>query len=428
MSERDFAISVIRKLHEAGHAALWAGGCVRDELLGLEPDDYDVATDARPEDVARLFRRTIGVGASFGVMEILGPRDQPDLRVQVASFRSDGAYIDGRHPESVRYSSAEEDAQRRDFTINGLFFDPISHQLTDYVGGQADLNARLLRAIGVPHERFREDKLRLMRGVRMAARFDLAIEPATLNAIVAMADQITVVSAERIADELRKMLALPARVRAMDLLLEVGLMQVILPELIVFCQGERESEGANNRWHFILDTLRALDGEVSFMLAFACLLHGLLDRESQGAKFPAGRAIQTICRRLKLSMAEQERIEWLVANQNTLFGAPQLPLHRLKNLLAHAGILDLLALQQAVDWAHGRPAEDVEYCRQLLQRWTREELDPPVLVTGNDLKEKGLPRGPLYKNLLEIVRNAQLDGLVSTKAEGLALVDREMNR
>src|SRR2546421_9642884 len=200
MTERDFAIEVVQRLRDAGYQALWAGGCVRDELLGLVPKDYDVATDARPEEVRRRFRRTLAVGMSFGVIEVLGPRTEAGpLVVQVATFRSDVSYSDGRHPDAVVFSSAREDALRRDFTINGMFFDPLDNQLIDYVGGQDDLRAKVLRAIGDPTARFAEDKLRLLRAVRFATRFELTVEPATETAIRAMAPAITVVSAERIA-------------------------------------------------------------------------------------------------------------------------------------------------------------------------------------------------------------------------------------
>src|SRR5437773_6759644 len=196
LTERDFAVQVVRRLRDAGHEALWAGGCVRDELLGLVPKDYDVATDARPEQVRRLFRRTVAVGLSFGVVEVLGPPGEAGLlKVQVATFRSDVSYSDGRHPDEVVFASPQEDALRRDFTINGMFFDPLDNQLIDYVGGQEDLQAKLLRAIGDPTARFAEDKLRLLRAVRFATRFDLTLDPATEHAIRAMADQVTVVSA-----------------------------------------------------------------------------------------------------------------------------------------------------------------------------------------------------------------------------------------
>src|SRR5207249_2596558 len=228
MTEREFAVSVVQRLQEAGFEALWAGGCVRDELLGLSPQDYDVATNATPDQVRHLFRRSIAVGASFGVIEVLGPRANPEpLRVEVATFRSDVSYSDGRHPDRVVFSSPREDALRRDFTINGMFFDPVKAELVDYVNGRADLEARILRAIGEPEQRFAEDKLRLLRAVRIAARFNLQIEPLTAAAMKKMASGITVVSAERIAKELRLSLVNPHRVRGMSLLLESGLAAAI---------------------------------------------------------------------------------------------------------------------------------------------------------------------------------------------------------
>src|SRR5262245_8226634 len=224
MTDREFAIDVVRRLRQSGYEALWAGGCVRDELLGVDPADYDVATSARPEEVERTFARSVGVGKSFGVIEVIGPRrhDGSFPKVQVATFRSDGAYVDGRRPESVVFSTAEEDAQRRDFTINGMFFDPLEDRVIDYVGGQADLRAGVLRAIGDPRARFREDKLRLLRAVRMAARFDFPIEPGTAAAVLEMAPEITVVSAERIAEELRKILVHRNRAWAVRQLDELG--------------------------------------------------------------------------------------------------------------------------------------------------------------------------------------------------------------
>ena len=202
MTEREFATDVVRRLRAAGFQALWAGGCVRDRLLGREPHDYDVATDARPEQVRQLFRRTVAVGVAFGVVEVLGPRTPAGpLKVQVATFRADVSYSDGRHPDAVVFSSPEEDARRRDFTINGMFFDPLDNRLLDYVGGQDDLRAGLLRAIGDARVRITEDKLRMLRAVRIATRFGLTIEPDTAVAIRAMAGQIRYDHPERTGPE-----------------------------------------------------------------------------------------------------------------------------------------------------------------------------------------------------------------------------------
>jgi poly(A) polymerase len=229
--QREFAVDVVAKLRAAGFEAYWAGGCVRDQLLGREPKDFDVATDARPDEIRGIFgfRRTVAVGEAFGVIKVVGRK--PEGEVEVATFRQDASYSDGRHPDSVRFSTPEADAQRRDFTINGLFYDPLDDRVIDFVGGQEDLARRMVRAIGDARARFAEDKLRLLRGVRIAATFDFTLEPATRDAIKAMADQITVVSAERIAAEMRLMLVHPRRARALELLRELGLLKIILPEV-----------------------------------------------------------------------------------------------------------------------------------------------------------------------------------------------------
>lgn len=278
MTEREFAIDVVRRLRDAGYQALWAGGCVRDELLGLVPKDYDVATDARPEQVQQLFRRTIAVGASFGVIEVLGPRQQESedfLKVEVATFRSDVSYSDGRHPDAVVFADAREDAWRRDFTINGMFFDPLKNELIDYVGGQADLDDRTLRAIGAPRQRFEEDKLRLLRGVRFAIRFELAIEATTEAAMRDMAASLPVVSAERIADELREILVHPRRARGLNLMLDLGLALAVLPELVPMKGLPHGPPMAptGDLWAHVMTVLEQLGPAPSFRLAMAALLH-----------------------------------------------------------------------------------------------------------------------------------------------------------
>jgi poly(A) polymerase len=404
MTEREFAADVVVRLQAAGHRALWAGGCVRDELLGLTPADYDVATDARPEQVKALFRRCHSFGASFGVVEVLGPRG-PDgewLKVQVATFRSDGAYTDGRHPDSVTFSSPEEDAKRRDFTINGMFFDPVARQVIDYVGGQADLAAKVLRAIGDPAERFSEDKLRILRAVRMAARFELAIDPATFDAARRMAPEIRAVSAERIAEELRKTLTNRHRARGFRLLREIELVPQILPEL---------ADGPT--WDRIVRVLEAFPPAVSFPLAFAAVLQSL---------GPATAA--EVCRRLRLSNAELERVAWLVTRKDVLRGVSGLRPSRWKPILAHPEVLDLIALHRANAIADGQGTEEIEFCERHLRETPAAELNPPPLLTGDDLRALGLTPGPEFKRLLDAVREAQLDGTIRTKDEALALVQR----
>ncbi len=390
MTERDFAINVVRTLQAAGHQAVFAGGCVRDQLLGLEPADYDVATDATPETVQKQFRRTLAVGASFGVIEVLGPKlDGEWLKVQVATFRSDGTYSDGRRPDAVTFSSAEEDAQRRDFTINGLFYDPVADQLLDYVGGRADLQAKLLRAIGDPQARFREDKLRMLRAVRIAARFGLAVDAATLDAARAMVPQISVVSPERIADELRKLLAAPTRGRGVALLSEFGLVEPILPE----------SVDAFDSWHEIVN---ALPGRATFEVALAAIVP----------------TADGLGRRLKLSNDERQRIEWLVAHRDALADCASMSKCKLYPILAQPGARELVDLNRA----RGHVGADL--AAQLLASTPPEVLDPPPLLTGDDLVASGWRPGREFKLILQSVRDAQLDGELINRDDAFILATR----
>ncbi len=426
MTEREFAIDVVKRLQSAGHQALWAGGCVRDELLGLVPKDYDVATDAPPDVVRRLFRRTVAVGAAFGVVEVIGPRvDGEHLIVQVATFRSDLGYSDGRRPDAVVFSSPQDDALRRDFTINGMFFDPIKEELIDYVGGQDDLHHRILRAIGDPRQRFAEDKLRLLRAIRIATRFDLTIEPETAAAIRAMADQITVVSAERIADELRKLLVERHRARGVQLLDELGLIKPLLPEMLPLKNTpHREGQvGHDTLWVHIGKVLAQLGDSASFPLALAALLHETGQPAQRAARLAA-----EIADRLKLANAEKDRTAWLIENQNGLRDAPSLPGSVLKKLLAHPGIRNLLTLHRAEALANGESTAHVEFCESRLATWTENDLNPPPLVNGNDLKMAGLKPGPRFKEILDAVRDAQLDGTITAREEALALARELMER
>jgi poly(A) polymerase len=375
------------------------------------------------------------------------------LKVQVATFRSDISYSDGRHPDAVVFSSAREDALRRDFTINGIFFDPLENRLIDYVGGQEDLRARVLRAIGDPAHRFAEDKLRMLRAVRMATRFELDIDPATADAIRAMSPQIGVVSAERIAEELRKLLVDPHRARGMRLFMDLNLTQPILPELMPMrglpqglprsdasalpppgLPGPPASEGALDLWEHVLRVLDNLGPSPSFPLAMAALLHDL-GKPRTGGRTPdrytfyshehVGRRMAgDICERLKFSNDEQKRIEWLVEKHQILSDARQMRPSKLKTLLIHPGIRELLELHRADARAAGRDTDHVAYCEQLLREWTQEDLDPPPLLTGDDLIQAGHKPGPLFKKLLDAVREAQLDGTIRTKEEAWALAYR----
>ena len=407
--QREFAEEIVRKLRAAGFTAYWAGGCVRDRLLGRVPKDYDVATDATPPKIRELFRRrrTLALGAAFGVITVLGPEGAG--QVEVATFRQDAAYSDGRHPDSVRFSTAQEDALRRDFTINGMFFDPLQQQVIDFVGGQEDLALRVLRAIGDPDERISEDKLRMLRAVRFAARFEFDLEPATFLAIRRRGAELDVVSAERIAAEMRAMLTNVHRVRAVRLLLETGLARVVLPEIV---PSDSESQ---ERLERVLAVLGHLE-EPSLPLALAALLAGWVDSE-QG---------QVICRRWRLSNKETDTLGWLLVEHEALREAPRRPWSQVQPVLAVTTAAELLAWNRAEALAGQAEREDVEWCQTKLQQ-PRAELDPPPLVTGDDLKRYGVAPGPKYRKLLDRVRQAQLDGEVHSQEDALALVDRIVN-
>ncbi|CAN5737958.1 CCA tRNA nucleotidyltransferase [soil metagenome] len=434
--KRRFSIEVVSQLREAGFQALWAGGCVRDILMGNEPSDYDVATDATPEQVMSLFRRTVPVGVSFGVVRVLGPREAGE--VEVATFRSDDAYIDGRRPVSVTFGSPAIDASRRDFTINGMFLDPLTDEVIDFVGGRADLEAGLLRAIGDPIARFTEDKLRLLRGVRFAARFGLEIEPSTALALVAMADQVRVVAAERIAQELRRMLVHRSRARAMNLAFEVGLIAAILPALVPMkgLPQDKPAQPGADLWDHTMLVLENLPERPSFPLALAALLHdsgkpATIGRQDHHPTFYnheyAGRRIaDQIGQDLKLANADRERICWLVENHQALSKAPRMREAKLKRLLATPGIRELLDLHRADALATDGDTQHIDYCEFYLQEQPTGPINPPPLVTGHDLQRHGLRPGPQFKQWLERLYEAQLDRIVQSKREALDWLDQQI--
>ncbi len=402
--QRRFALDVVRQLRTAGFEAYWAGGCVRDELLGRKPKDYDVATSATPPEIRALFgnKRTLSLGAVFGVITVLGPRPaDPGYRVpviEVATFRQDAEYGDGRHPDHVTFSSAREDAARRDFTINGMFFDPIDEQVIDFVGGQEDLRNRLIRAIGPPQLRFGEDKLRMLRAVRFSAGFGFAIDAETAVAVREMAHQITVVSPERIAMEMRRVLTEPGRVEGVRLLVELGLAVAVLPEIVPRDETSQAQAG------HALDVLGRLQ-DPSFPLALAALLAEAADAAT----------VRAVGLRWKLSNKEIDEAAWLVEHREALAEARAMRWSRLQPVLAHPWAGQLVALHEASS-PHG--PDDAAYCRELLVQ-PRELLDPPPLVTGDDLRRQGLRPGPKFKKILQAVRDAQLDGEIRTQKEAL---------
>lgn len=418
---REFATHVVQKLQTAGHVAYWAGGCVRDLLMGRCPQDYDVATDARPEQVRDLFghRNTLTVGESFGVVIVLGPRPRHGerrLKVEVATFRSEGAYPDGRRPDptQIRFTTPEQDAQRRDFTINGMFFDPVAGQVRDYVGGEADVRAGIVRAIGQPHDRMREDKLRMLRAVRFAATLDFELDPATAAAIQEMAAQLAVVSVERITQELQKMLVSPHRRRAVRLVQQLGLLPVIIPEIADLVQA-----ADTGPWAHVLDMLDQLESP-GFELALATLLQHLpaSGGESRRDRDRAG-TVAGVARRLRLSNQQAERTVWLVAHQADLLNAPALPVPQLKRILAHPFAEDLLKFVRADVRARRGDQTSIKFVEQYLATTPPGEINPPLLVTGADLIALGQSPGPQFQDWLQRIRDEQLAGRITTKPEAI---------
>jgi len=409
-----FAIRVVKELRNAGWEACWAGGCVRDLLRGFAPGDYDVATNATPDQVRTLFgrKRTLAVGESFGVIIVLPPEGLSPI--EVATFRTEGTYGDGRRPDSVAFSTAKEDAQRRDFTINGMFFDPIELRVLDYVGGQADLAAGIVRAIGDPHARMREDKLRLLRAVRFAAVLGFELDPVTADAVTEMAPQLSVVSVERIAQELRKMLKHQNRRRAVELCRATGLLEVVLPGW-----AAREANAAH--------TLSELDQleQPSFRLALAVLLQSVPNpalTHRKGTLDPD--SVRGHCRRLKLSNDEIDSCLWLHAQQHELDRVTRMSGADLKRLLAHPLSGELLKWYRAQAALRESKGKAYGVLCERKSGWTPADIDPPPLVTGDDLLNMGLKPGPQLKELLEAARTAQLNGEVRTADESRTLVQR----
>jgi tRNA nucleotidyltransferase/poly(A) polymerase len=412
MLARAFAVEVVRRLRASGHAALWAGGCVRDQLMGQLPKDYDVATDAAPERVRQVFgkRRTLPIGASFGVITVLGPKGAG--QIDVATFRRDGAYSDGRHPDAVAFSDARDDARRRDFTINGLFFDPLTEQVIDFVGGQEDLARGVIRAIGDAGQRISEDKLRMLRAVRFAARFDFAIESRTLAAIQEQAHELVIVSAERVAAELRLILTHASRARGVELLSETGLLEIVLPE-------SRAITLDPQAWSQMLAILASLHAP-TFAMALAALVRGVQQAES-------GDIALAVSERWKLANDELEGVQKLLREEPLIRAARRQPWPKLQRVLAAPRAAELLGYCEAVARVSDGTLDEIEFCRQKLAL-PPAELNPPPLVTGADLKLLGIPPGPVYRQLLEAVRDAQLEGRISTVEEAVKLVEHLWQR
>ncbi|MEN9469163.1 MAG: hypothetical protein RL630_896 [Verrucomicrobiota bacterium] len=431
------ATRLVERLRAAGHEALFAGGCVRDRLLGKEAHDIDIATSARPEEIQKLFPRTVAVGAQFGVIVVL----EDGGEFQVATFRSDGAYRDGRHPESVAFTNAEGDARRRDFTVNGLFFDPLTHQRLDFVGGEADLRARILRSIGDPHARFAEDKLRLIRCVRFAASLGFEIEAETWRALVERAPEITAVSAERIRDELVKIFTHPSRVRGFDLLDQSGLLTILLPEVEALkgCEQPPDFHPEGDVFVHTRLMLSLLPERVSTPLVFSVLLHDIgkpptfhIDETGRirfnGHESISASMTEKIFARLRFSNAETEATVVGVKNHMAFKDVQNMRVATLKRFLARPTIDDELELHRVdCQGSHGL-LDNYDFLLRKREEFSNEPLIPPPLITGRDLIAAGLKPGPPFKKLLDSAQALQLEGGLKTRDDALAWLREELAR
>jgi tRNA nucleotidyltransferase/poly(A) polymerase len=423
------ARSIVERLRAKGFEALYAGGCVRDRLLGLEPHDYDVATNARPGQVEALFPRTVPVGAQFGVILVLEQGEE----IQVATFRGDGAYLDGRHPESVVYTDAKGDACRRDFTVNGLFFDPLKDEILDFVGGRDDLKARLLRAIGDPGQRFAEDKLRLLRAVRFATTLGFEIDPETWRAVRQWAPEIHAVSAERIREELVKILLSPNRLRGFDLLDESGLLREILPEMEALkgCDQPPDFHPEGDVFVHTRLMLSMLGPEVSLPLVLSVLFHDIgkpatrVVDETGRIRFNGHEGVSAemslrLLQRLRFPNDVIDAVLPAVRLHMSFKDVPNMRVATLKRMMARPTFDDELELHRVDCLASHGMLDNHATLIAKREEFSHEPLIPEPLVTGHDLIGLGWKPGPRFTEILRAVQTRQLEGSLTSREQALA--------
>jgi putative nucleotidyltransferase with HDIG domain len=431
----DLARRIVARLRDAGFAAYFAGGYARDLLLDRPRQDIDIATDAPPGRVQQLFERTVPVGVQFGVVIVV----EEGMSFEVATFRSDGAYVDGRHPVSVRFGTIEEDARRRDFTINAMYVDPATDEVIDLVGAREDLAARRIRAVGEPDDRFREARLRMLRAVRFAARLGFDIEPATFAAIRREAATITDMAWERIGDEITRILTEGRARRGFELLDASGLLVHVLPEVTAL-RGVEQSPQHHPEGDVFTHTLlllAGLDAGASETLGLGALLHDVgkpacAARQDDGritfyghCEVGAEMAV-AVCQRLRRSREVWERVDYLVRDHLRHVSAPQMRLSTLKRFLAEEGIEELLALVRLDILASSGELSTLEFCLRKRDEFAREPRRPEPLLRGRDLLALGLPPGPQFKRILHEVEDAQLEGTLTSHEQALAWVKQRL--
>lgn len=425
------ALAIIRRLREKGFSAYLAGGCVRDRVLGVPAKDYDIATDARPEVVQHIFDNTIAVGARFGVILVVLGDDQ----FEVATFRADAPYLDGRRPSAVSFGTIEEDVRRRDFTIGGMYYDPATDRVIDLVGGMHDLRAGIIRAIGNVHERFDEDHLRMLRAVRFAARLDFAIDPATWAAIKYSAPAIANISAERVGEETVMILTEGNAARGLDLLVESGLAAAVLPEVLdlIGCDQPANFHPEGDVYRHVRLILSMLPKGCAETLAFGALLHDIAkprcrSLEGDGRMTFYGHTEQgatmatEILRRLRRSRFVQERVAYLVRDHLRICMALRMRPATLKRMIAEDGFTELLELSRLDALASSSYLGFYNFCRQAIARMGEREIRPPRLIGGDDLIAMGFRPGPGFKQILTEVEDHHLDGALTTREQALDYV------
>jgi len=429
------ARKIVERLQQAGFTAFYAGGCVRDMLRHAQPVDYDIATSARPEQVRALFQRTVAVGAHFGVVCVF----ESGMEFQVATFRADGVYIDGRHPDSVTFSSPQQDAERRDFTVNGMFFDPVRNEVIDYVNGRADLAANILRAIGNPADRFGEDRLRMLRAVRFATTLGYEIEQQTWVALVAQATEIHAVSAERIREELVRIFVSPHRLRGFDLLDASGLMREVLPEISALkgCEQPPQFHPEGDVFVHTRIMIGLLPGQVSVPLVFSVLFHDIgkpatytYSAEEQRIRFSGHDKVGAemtlaVMERLRFSRDEIDAAVEAVDQHMVFKDVQKMRVSRLKRFMSRPHFSDEMILHKVdCESSHGL-LDNYEFLLTKRDEFASEPLIPPPLVTGRDLLSLGWKPGPEVGKILEAVQTRQLEGGFASREEALEWVARE---
>ena len=419
------ALRIVRILRQAGHEAFFAGGAVRDFLLGRAVSDIDIATSAEPGQIEDLFPATIPVGRQFGVIIVV----DGSCQYEVATFRRDLGYVDGRHPREVTFVGAEEDARRRDFTINALFYDPVTEQVIDYVDGQSDLENRIIRTVGDPAERFGEDKLRLMRAVRFACRLGFSIEPATYRELVARADEIEKVSSERIRDELIKILTAESSAEGLELLLECGLLSAFLPEAAAM-SGVAQPPAFHPEGDVFVHTclMFRLAAQLHPALALGILLHDVgkppTFRIAERIRFDGHAEVgatmaESICRRLRLSNEITREVVDLVRDHLRFMHVRDMRESTLKRFLRKENFPDHLELHRLDCLASHGDLTNYEFCVRKLEEFGKEVIRPQLLLSGHDLIAAGLKPGPLFSEILRALEDRQLEGTLHSKEEAL---------